>query len=104
MIVAHQLAILLTCSAAILIVAYITAISSKDLIRLLISLELMFAAVFLAIVPLFSVLPTTAFAVAILTIFTSSSELLVLITAIILLDKKKRGVEIDKVAVGGDSL
>jgi len=99
-----QLAVILTCSAAILLVAYVTAISAKDLIRLLISLELMFAAVFLALVPLFTLAPTTAFAIAILTIFTSSSELLVLITAIVLLDKRKRGVEVEKVAVGGDSL
>ncbi len=102
--IASQLAILLSCSAAILFIAYLTAISARDLIRLLISLELMFAAVFLAIIPLFTLAPKMAFAVAILTIFTSSSELLVLITAIVLLDKKKRGVEVEKVSVGGDSL
>ena len=99
-----QLAILLSISAAILLIAYITAISSRDLIRLLISLELMFGAVFLAILPLFSIAPTMAFAIALLTIFTSASELLVLITAIILLDKRKKGIGVDKVAVGGDSL
>ncbi len=99
-----QLAIILTCSAAILLVAYLTAISAKDLIRLLISLELMFAAVFLAIIPLFAFNSGIAFAVVILTIFTSSSELLVLITAIILSDKRKRGVEVEKVGIGGDKV
>nr|WP_230972484.1 F420H(2):quinone oxidoreductase [Archaeoglobus neptunius] len=81
-----------------------TAVSSKDLIRLLISLELMFAAVFLAILPLFSINPSMAYAVAIVTAFTSSGELLVLITAIIMLDRRKRGIEVEKVAVGGDSI
>ena len=37
---------------AVLLVAYLTAVSSKDLIRLLISLEMMFGAVFLALIPL----------------------------------------------------
>ncbi len=99
-----QLAVILTISGAILLVAYLTAISAKDLIRLLISLELMFAAVFLAILPLFQYNPAIGYTVAIVTAFTSSSELLVLITAIILLDKRKKGVEIEKVAVGGDSI
>ncbi len=99
-----QLAVILTISGAILLVAYLTAISAKDLIRLLISLELMFAAVFLAILPLFQYNPAIGYTVAIVTAFTSSSELLVLITAIILLDRRKKGVEIEKVAVGGDSI
>jgi len=99
-----NLAVILTASAAILLLAFLTAISAKDVIRLLISLELMFAAVFLAIVPLFSINPPMAYAVAIITAFTSSTELLVLVTAIILLDRRKRGVEIEKVAVGGENL
>ncbi len=99
-----QLALILTISGAILFVAYLTAISAKDLVRLLISLELMFAAVFLAILPLFQYNPAMGYTIAIITAFTSSSELLVLITAIILLDRKKKGIEIEKVAVGGDSL
>ena len=99
-----NLAVILTVSGAILLVAYLTAISAKDLVRLLISLELMFAAVFLAILPLFTINPPMAYAVAIVTAFTSSTELLVLVTAIILLDRRKRGIELEKVAVGGDSL
>ncbi len=99
-----NLVIILSCSAAILMVAYITAMSSKDLVRLLISLELMFGAVFLSILPLFAISAELAYPIAVLVIFTSSSELLVLITAIILLDRKKKGVDMRKASVGGDSL
>ncbi len=99
-----ELPIIVICSVAVLLVAYLTAISAKDLIRLLISLELMFAAVLMAIIPLFSVAPLTAYTIAILAIFTSSSELMVLITAIIILDRQKSKVDVDSVAVGGDSL
>ena len=99
-----QLAIILTVSAAILLIAYLTAISSKDLIRLLISLELMFAAVFLAILPMFTFDPSAGYAIAIITAFTSSTELLVLIVAIILLDKKEKGMDVEKVSGGGDSI
>jgi NADH-quinone oxidoreductase subunit K len=99
-----QLSLVLIVASGILFIAYLTAISAKDLIRLLISLELMFGAVFLAVLPLFSLIANTAFAIIILVIFTSSSELMVLITAIIILDKRKRGINIEKVAVGGDRL
>ena len=87
---------------ALLVVAYLMAISARDLVRLLISLELMFSAVFLAILPLFSVSATMAFAVLLVAIFTSSAELLVLITAIVITDKMRKGVEVEKVSVGGD--
>ncbi|MEM0089269.1 MAG: F420H(2):quinone oxidoreductase [Archaeoglobaceae archaeon] len=89
-------------AVALLIVAYLMAISAKDLIRLLISLELMFSAVFLAILPLFSISATMAFAILLVAIFTSSAELLVLITAIVITDKMRKGVEVEKVSVGGD--
>ncbi|MCS7143628.1 MAG: F420H(2):quinone oxidoreductase [Archaeoglobaceae archaeon] len=89
---------------SILIIAYLMAISSKDLVRLLISLELMFSAVFLAIIPLFSTAPSMAFTILVVAIFTSSAELLVLITAIVITDKIRKGVEIEKVSVGGDTL
>ena len=86
----------------LLIVAYLMAISARDLVRLLISLELMFSAVFLAIIPLFSISPSMAFTILVAAIFTSSAELLVLITAIVITDKLRKGVEIEKVSVGGD--
>lgn len=99
-----HLEIVLTSSLVILLIAYVTAISAKDLVRLLISLELMFGAVFLSILPIFTISVTTAYTIVVLVIFTSSCELLVLITAIILLDRRQRGIQIEKVAVGGDSL
>jgi NADH-quinone oxidoreductase subunit K len=80
------------------------AISARDLVRLLISLELMFSAVFLAIIPLFSISAQMAFAVLVITIFTSSAELLVLITAIVITDRLRKGVEIEKASVGGDTV
>jgi len=94
--------VIVAIAVALLIVAYLMAISAKDLIRLLISLELMFSAVFLAILPLFSISATMAFAILLVAIFTSSAELLVLITAIVITDKMRKGVEVEKVSVGGD--
>ncbi|MDK2795669.1 MAG: hypothetical protein PWQ22_972 [Archaeoglobaceae archaeon] len=84
-------------------VAFLMALSAKDTVRLLISLELMFAGVFLAIIPLFAKIPDTAFAILVVAIFTSGAELLILISAIVILDKLKRGVEIQKISTGGDT-
>jgi len=95
---------LLIVSAIVLFIGYLTAISSKDLIRLLISLELMFGSVFLALIPLFMSLPSAAFGVAVITIFTSSSELLILIIAIMLVDKKFRTISVDTISAGGDTI
>ncbi len=96
-------AIILT-SLAIIFIAYVEAISAKNLVRLLISLELMFAGVLVAILPLFSVDPTMAFIFVILTLFVSCSELLILITSIMLIGKQKRRTDVDTISVGGDSL
>ena len=100
------MAAILAASVVILLTGYYTLISARDLVRLLISLELMFAAVFLSLVPLFSIesLSTEGIAVVVATLFTSSSELLVLISALILFDRKYRSVAVDKVASGGDEL
>jgi len=91
---------------AVLLVAYLTAVSSKDLIRLLISLEMMFGAVFLALIPLFSLpaMQSTAFSILILTIFVSSSELLILIAAITIFDRRKRSIDVELVSEGGDKV
>jgi len=94
-------AIILVVSVVILLIAYVTAISSRDVVRLLISLELMFGSVFLALLPLFSVAPTTAFSLAVITIFTSSSELMILIAAIVILDRKTKDITLD--SLGGDT-
>ena len=99
-----SLSVIFAASFAILLVGYLAAISSKDVIRLLISLEMMFGAVFLALLPLFSVahLANTAFGIALITIFASSGELLILISAIVILDRQKKSIKTSTVKIGGD--
>ena len=99
---ATDISIIYAASFAILLIGYLTVISSKDVIRLLISLELMFGAVFMSLIPLFSAISNAAFGIAILTIFTSSGELLVLIYAIITLDRQKKNIYTSSVSIGGD--
>ena len=101
-----EVAVILITAVIVLLVAYLTAISSRDLIRLLISLEMMFGAVFLALIPVFSIpeMTNTAFGVLVVTVFTSSSELLVLIASIVLMDKMTKDVSIDAISSGGDKL
>jgi NADH:ubiquinone oxidoreductase subunit K len=101
-----SLSIIFAASFVILLVGYLAAISSKDVIRLLISLELMFGAVFMALLPLFSVahLANTAFGIALITIFSSSGELLILIAAIVILDREKKSTRTSTVKIGGDRL
>ena len=101
-----EVAVVLITAIVVLLIAYLTAISSKDLIRLLISLEMMFGAIFLAMIPVFSIpeMTTTAFGILVVAIFTSCSELLVLIASIVLLDKATKDVSTDSVSAGGDSL
>ncbi len=91
---------------AILLAGYYTAISCKDLIRLLIALELMFGGVFMALIPLFSVaaLASPAFAAAIITIFTSGGELLILIAAIVIQDRRKKNIFVSGIKAGGERL
>uniref|UniRef100_A0A7C4WCP8 F420H(2):quinone oxidoreductase n=1 Tax=Geoglobus ahangari TaxID=113653 RepID=A0A7C4WCP8_9EURY len=93
-------------SIILLSIGYLIASSAQDVVRLLISLELMFSAVFLSLLPLFSnpQMAAEGSAIAILTIFTSSGELLILVAAIIFLDRKFRSVSIKKVSSGGDAL
>ncbi|AEA46548.1 NADH-quinone oxidoreductase subunit K [Archaeoglobus veneficus] len=101
-----MIAIVLIASAAILLIGYLMAMSSRDLVRLLISLELMFGAVFLALFPLFSIpeLSTIAFGIAVLTIFTSGGELMILIASMIVFDRQLRSISTDEVTAGGDRI
>ena len=101
-----SLSVIYAASFAILLVGYLTAISSKDVIRLLISLEMMFGAVFMGLLPLFSVahLANTAFGIALVTIFASSGELLILISAITILDRQKKSIQTSTITIGGDKL
>ncbi len=93
-------------SIILLVIGYLIATSAKDVVRLLISLELMFSAVFLSLLPLFSnpQMVVEGDAIAILTVFTSSGELLILIAAIIFLDRKFKSIDIKNVSSGGDVL
>lgn len=96
-----------TAAFTVLLIAYLTAISSRDLIRLLISLEMMFGAVFLSLIPMFSLssghaAASVPFAIAILTVFVSSGELLILIAAIVMFDSRKKSTDADLVREGGD--
>ena len=99
-----EVAVVLITALVVLLIAYLTAISSKDLIRLLISLEMMFGAVFLSLLPVFSIpkFAETAFGVLVITIFTSSSELLVLIASIVMLNKMARDVSTEVISTGGE--
>ena len=99
------MAYILALSVIILLVGYLSAISARDVVRLLISLELMFGAVFLSLIPLFTTpLALEAGGIAVVTIFTSASELMVLIAAIIILDKRFRSISIENIKAGGDSV
>ena len=65
----------------------------------------MFGAVFLSLIPLFTTpLALEAGGIAVVTIFTSASELMVLIAAIIILDKRFRSISIENIKAGGDSV
>lgn len=98
-----MVAILVVTSIVILVIGYLIAISSRDVIRLLISLEIMFASLFFALIPLFSIenLTTIAFGIAVIAIFTSGCELMALISSIILLDRKTKTTATDSIKVGG---
>ncbi len=89
-------------SFAILLAGFLTALSCKDLIRLLIALELMFGAVFMSLIPAFVIAASPAFGTSIITIFTSAGELLVLIAAIVIQDRRKKNVLIEHITIGGD--
>ena len=101
-----SLSIIYVAAFAILLIGYLAAVSSKDVIRLLISLEMMFGAIFMALIPLFSVahLANTAFGIALVTIFASSGELLILICAITILDRQKKDIHTSSITIGGDEL
>jgi len=93
-------------SIILLVIGYLMAVSARDVIRLLISLELMFSAVFLSLIPLFSnpILAVDGSAIAIVTVFTSAGELMILISAIIFLDRRFRSTSIETIAIGGDEV
>jgi len=90
-------------AAGILMVGYYSAVSSPDLVRILISLELMFNSLFLALLPMFSLDPNVALGILVVTVFTSAAEFMVLIVAIIALDHLKRSTTVEEVRAGGEA-
>lgn len=91
----------------ILLIGYVTAVSARDLIRLLIALELMFNAVFLSVLPLTLIsteLAVVGLGIIIISIFTSCSECLILACSIILQDRYAKSTSIDYITAGGERL
>lgn len=89
-------------ASIILMIGYYSALRANDLIRVLISLELMFNAIFLALVPLFAVNAVVAFGILIVTILSSSTEFMTLITAIMALDRVRKSVRVEEIRAGGE--
>ncbi len=89
-------------ASILLMIGYYSALRANDLIRVLISLELMFNAVFLVLIPLFAVNAFAAFGILIVTILTSSTEFMTLITAIMALDRVRKSVRVEGIRAGGE--
>ncbi len=79
------------------------SIRAGDLIRLLISLELMFNSVFLALIPLFTVDPIAALGVLIAVIMASAGEFMVFTVAILSMDRVRKSVRSEEVRAGGEA-
>ncbi|WP_243675065.1 F420H(2):quinone oxidoreductase [Vulcanisaeta distributa] len=68
----------------------------------MISLELMFNAIFLTLIPLFAVSPVIAFGILIVVILSSSTEFMTLIIAIMAMDRIRRSVRVEEIKAGGE--
>ncbi|WP_054857388.1 NADH-quinone oxidoreductase subunit K [Vulcanisaeta sp. JCM 16159] len=95
-------AILYGFASIILMTGYYSALRANDLIRILISLELMFNAIFLTLIPLFTVSPVIAFGILIVVILSSSTEFMTLIIAIMAMDRIRRSVRVEEIKAGGE--
>ncbi|GAB6945718.1 NADH-quinone oxidoreductase subunit K [Vulcanisaeta sp. JCM 14467] len=89
-------------ASIILMIGYYSALRANDLIRVLISLELMFNAIFLALVPFFAVNAVVALGILIVTILSSSTEFMTLITAIMAMDRIRKSVRVEEIKAGGE--
>ncbi|GAB6945889.1 F420H(2):quinone oxidoreductase [Vulcanisaeta sp. JCM 16161] len=89
-------------ASIILMIGYYSALRANDLIRVLISLELMFNAIFLALIPLFAVDAVVALGILIVTILSSSTEFMTLITAIMAMDRIRKSVSVEEIKAGGE--
>ncbi len=99
-----DLPLLISTSIIVLTVALYMAVSSADLVRLLISLELMFVSIFIMLVPLLTMYTLTllAFSVLVIVLFSAASELSSLITLIVYLDRHVRSVGVEQISRGRD--
>ena len=89
-------------ASIILMIGYYSALRANDLIRVLISLELMFNAIFLVLIPLFAVNSVVALGILIVTILSSSTEFMTLITAIMAMDRVRKSVRVEEIKAGGE--
>ncbi|MFP3240825.1 MAG: NADH-quinone oxidoreductase subunit K [Caldivirga sp.] len=86
----------------ILTIGLTVVINARDLIRLLIGLELMFNSVFLTAAMLYVYQPYLAFVIITISVITSAAEFIALITAILAIDRVRRSIETRGVLAGGD--
>jgi len=96
--------LLLSASIIVLAIALYTAVSSADIVRLLISLELMFNSIFIMLIPLFAfnTLILLAFAILVLSLFSAAMEFSSLIALIIYLDRHAKSIGVEQVSRGSD--
>ncbi|MGC9136334.1 NADH-quinone oxidoreductase subunit K [Caldivirga sp.] len=93
---------LIVTAVLILSIGLTVVINSRDLIRLLIGLELMFNSVFLTAVALYVYQPYLAFIVVAVSVITSAAEFIALITAILTIDRMRKNIETRGILAGGD--
>lgn len=93
---------LIVTAILVLSIGLTVVINSRDLIRLLIGLELMFNSVFLTAVALYVYQPYLAFIVVTISVITSAAEFIALITAILTVDKMRKNIETKSILAGGD--
>lgn len=93
---------LIVTAILVLSIGLTVVINSRDLIRLLIGLELMFNSVFLTTVALYVYQPYLAFIIITISVITSAAEFIALITAILTVDKMRKNIETRSILAGGD--
>lgn len=97
-----QLSIIVT-AILILFIGLVVVMESRDLIRMLIGLELMFNSVFFTLVALYAYQPYLTFLVVTVSVLTSAAEFIALIMAILTLDRLTRSIRTSDVTAGGES-
>jgi NADH-quinone oxidoreductase subunit K len=85
---------LIALAVVLLVIGLLMLVLSRDLVRLLISLEFMFSAVFLAVLHLMN--NPQGYELLVAMVFTSCSELMVLVAVIAVFSKMFRTVEVKR--------